>query len=54
MTEPALELLKLQKEFNDRDRANAVAEEFRKPEWAARGESEIARDYADALRAFLA
>jgi hypothetical protein len=53
-TQLALRILELQKEFNLADEVDSAAAQFHKPEWAARSRTEIAADYADALRAFAA
>jgi hypothetical protein len=53
-SEIGLRILRLQKEFLDREDAESTASEFSKPEWAPRTEEAIAGEYEAALRELFA
>lgn len=53
MSEIGLRLLKLQKEFSDRESDLALAGEFRSLNLSPRSVEEIAADYESALREFM-
>jgi hypothetical protein len=54
MSEIGLRLLRLQKEFLDREDSESTASEFNKPEWGPRTEEAIASEYEATLRELFA
>ncbi|WP_146176472.1 hypothetical protein [Rhodococcus sp. OK519] len=53
MSNDALRLLQLQKEFQDRETATSLAQMYSRTDWSPRSEEEIAVEYAATLRRLL-